>query len=134
MFTGVPNMAWVFGYFRASWTLRVDLVGDFVCRLLNHMKGKGSRRVTPTLRLEDRDMPLLPWVDCENFNPGYLMRGMHLLPKRGNKPEWLHSQDYEIEKELLPAADLEDGSLDYASEAPRLKSPLSRLRVLSGRG
>ena len=134
MFTGVPNMAWVFGYFRASWTLRVDLVGDFACRLLNHMKGKGSRRVTPTLRPEDRDMPLLPWVDCENFNPGYLMRGMHLLPKRGNKPEWLHSQDYEIEKELLPAADLEDGSLNYASEAPRLKSPLSRLRVLSGRG
>jgi len=34
MFTGVPNMAWVFGYFRASWTLRADLVSDFVCRLL----------------------------------------------------------------------------------------------------
>jgi cation diffusion facilitator CzcD-associated flavoprotein CzcO len=32
MFTGVPNMAWVFGYFRASWTLRADLVADFVCR------------------------------------------------------------------------------------------------------
>ena len=29
MFTGVPNMAWVFGYFRASWTLRADLVGGF---------------------------------------------------------------------------------------------------------
>jgi monooxygenase len=37
MFTGVPNMVWVFGYFRAGWTLRVDLVGDFVCRLLRHM-------------------------------------------------------------------------------------------------
>src|SRR3954447_18730791 len=37
-FTGVPNMAWVFGYFRASWTLRADLVADFVCRRLNHMK------------------------------------------------------------------------------------------------
>lgn len=48
--------------------------------------------------------------------------------------EWLHSQDYEIEKELQPGADLEDGSLNYASKAPRLKSPLSRLRVLSGRG
>ena len=34
MFTGIPNMAWVFGYFRASWTLRTDLVADFVCRLL----------------------------------------------------------------------------------------------------
>ena len=42
MFTGVPNMVWVFGYFRASWTLRADLVGDFVCRLLKHMKAKGS--------------------------------------------------------------------------------------------
>ena len=38
MFTGVPNLVWVFGYFRASWTLRVDLVADFVCRLLTHMK------------------------------------------------------------------------------------------------
>jgi cation diffusion facilitator CzcD-associated flavoprotein CzcO len=37
MFTGVPNLAWVFGYFRASWTLRADLIGDFVCKLLNHM-------------------------------------------------------------------------------------------------
>ncbi|MGH9205815.1 MAG: flavin-containing monooxygenase, partial [Acidimicrobiales bacterium] len=50
MFTGVPNMAWVFGYFRASWTLRSDLVADFVCRLLNHMRQKGVRRVTPALR------------------------------------------------------------------------------------
>jgi len=114
MFTGAPNLAWVFGYFRASWTLRVDLVGDFVCRLLNHMKDRGARRVTPALRRQDRDMPLLPWIDSEDFNPGYLMRGMHLLPKRGSKREWRHSQDYELEKELLPAADLDDGALVYA--------------------
>jgi cation diffusion facilitator CzcD-associated flavoprotein CzcO len=42
MFTGVPNMAWVFGYFRASWTLRTDLVADFVCRMLAHMKRRVS--------------------------------------------------------------------------------------------
>jgi cation diffusion facilitator CzcD-associated flavoprotein CzcO len=113
MFTGVPNMAWVFGYFRASWTLRADLVGDFVCRLLNHMKEKGARKVTPTLRPEDEDMPLLPWIDSENFNPGYLMRGMHLLPKRGNKPEWQHTQDYWTEKDQFPSADLDDGAFVY---------------------
>src|SRR5207253_1955176 len=94
MFTGVPNMVWVFGYFRASWTLRTDLVADFVCRLINHMTGKGASRVSPELRPEDKDMPLLPWIDPENFNPGYLTRNMHLLPKRGDKPEWQHSQDY----------------------------------------
>ena len=54
MFTGVPNLAWVFGYFRASWTLRADLVADFVCRLLNHMKAKGVRQVTPALRPQER--------------------------------------------------------------------------------
>ena len=113
MFTGVPNMAWVFGYFRASWTLRADLVGDFICRLLNHMQAKGVRRVTPALRAEDRAMPLLPWIDPENFNPGYIMRGMHLLPKRGDKPEWQHTQDYWTEKDEFPAIDLDGGAFVY---------------------
>jgi cation diffusion facilitator CzcD-associated flavoprotein CzcO len=113
MFTGVPNMVWVFGYFRASWTLRADLVADFVCRLLKHMDAKGARRMMPALRPEDEDMPLLPWIDPENFNPGYIMRGMHLLPKRGNKPEWQHNQDYWKEKDEFPAIDLGDKAFDY---------------------
>jgi len=113
MFTGVPNMVWVFGYFRASWTLRADLVADFVCRLLGHMQQKGAARVTPVLRPEDKDMQLLSWIDPENFNPGYLMRGMHLLPKRGDKPEWQHSQDYWSEKDQLPAIDLDDPAFAY---------------------
>nr|WP_294576969.1 NAD(P)/FAD-dependent oxidoreductase [uncultured Rhodopila sp.] len=113
MFTGVPNMAWVFGYFRASWTLRADLVADFVCRLLNHMQTKGYSRVVPALRPEDMAMPLLPWIDPENFNPGYVMRGMHLLPKRGDKPEWQHTQDYWAEKDQLPAIDLDDAAFVY---------------------
>jgi cation diffusion facilitator CzcD-associated flavoprotein CzcO len=113
MFTGIPNMAWVFGYFRASWTLRADMVADFVCRLLNHMKDKGAIKVTPRLRPEDKDMPLLPWIDPENFNPGYIMRSQHLLPKRGNKLEWQHSQDYWAEKDQFSAIDLDDGALVY---------------------
>jgi cation diffusion facilitator CzcD-associated flavoprotein CzcO len=108
MFTGIPNLAWVFGYFRASWTLRADLVADFVCRLLNHMKQTGARRVTVAPRPADQDMPLLPWIDAENFNPGYMLRGMHLLPRRGEKPEWQHTQDYWAEKDEFPAIDLDD--------------------------
>jgi cation diffusion facilitator CzcD-associated flavoprotein CzcO len=114
MFTDIPNMAWVFGYFRASWTLRADLVADFVCRLLNHMQERGAKRVTPTLRPADRDMPLLPWIDPENFNPGYMMRGIHLLPQRGDKPEWQHTQDYWSEKDEFPAIDLDDPAFVYA--------------------
>jgi cation diffusion facilitator CzcD-associated flavoprotein CzcO len=113
MFTGVPNMVWVFGYFRASWTLRTDLVAEFVCRMLAHMKAKGAQRVTPALRKQDNNMPLLPWLDEENFNPGYMTRSMHLLPKRGDKPEWQHNQDYWAEKDEIPAIDLNDSAFVY---------------------
>ncbi|MCH9752171.1 MAG: NAD(P)/FAD-dependent oxidoreductase [Alphaproteobacteria bacterium] len=106
MFTGVPNMAWVFGYFRASWTLRVDLMGDFVCRLLNHMDAEGMDEVRVELRAEDKDMKILPWMDADNFNPGYLMRSMHLMPKRGSNPIWEHTQDYWKERDELPTVDL----------------------------
>ena len=113
MFTGVPNMVWVFGYFRASWTLRVDLIGDWVCRLLGHMDELGASVVTATLRPEDEGMQLGPWVDPDNFNPGYLTRSMHLLPKQGDHQPWLHTQDYWSEKNDLPIADLDDGALRF---------------------
>jgi cation diffusion facilitator CzcD-associated flavoprotein CzcO len=113
MFTGVPNLLWVFGYFRASWTLRADLLGDFVCRLLNHMKRRGATRVSVALRKQDADMPIQDWIDPNNFNPGYLMRALHLLPRRGDKPEWQHTQDYWTEKTAIPAIDLDGEEFVY---------------------
>jgi hypothetical protein len=77
------------------------------------MQAKGVRYVVPTPRPEDADMTLLPWIDPENFNPGYIMRGVHLLPKRGDKVEWQHTQDYWAEKDEFPAIDLNDGVFVY---------------------
>ncbi|MDA1002869.1 MAG: NAD(P)/FAD-dependent oxidoreductase [Chloroflexi bacterium] len=114
MFTGVPNMLWVFGYFRASWTLRADLLADFVCRLLAHMERKGAKQVNAQLRPEDAEMELLPWIDPQNFNPGYLMRALPLLPKRGDKPEWQHTQDYWREKDEIPGIDLDGAEFVYS--------------------
>ncbi|MFV0280664.1 MAG: flavin-containing monooxygenase [Rhodoblastus sp.] len=114
MFTGAPNLAWVFGYFRASWTLRTDMVADFVCTLLKHMKDKGAKKVEVALRPEDKGMPVLPWIDEQNFNPGYMMRGMDLLPKRLDKPEWQHSQDYWTEKDEIPKTNFDDAAFVYS--------------------
>ena len=47
MFSGVPNFAITFGYTNASWTLKADLVSEFVCRLLNYMDAKGFDTVEP---------------------------------------------------------------------------------------
>jgi hypothetical protein len=71
------------------------------------MKAKGVTRVEPILRPPDEGMQLPPWIDPENFNPGYLMRGMHLLPKAGDRPGWRHTQDYWMEKDELPKIDLD---------------------------
>ena len=113
MFTGVPNMAWVFGYFRASWTLRADLVGDFVCRLLNHMEAKGARGSCLRCGRRTRTCRCCRGSTRKTSIPGYIMRGMHLLPKRGDKPEWQHTQDYWTEKDEWPAIDLDDGTFVY---------------------
>ena len=113
MFTGIPNLAYVFGYFRASWTLRFELIADFVCRLLTHMDERGSTMVVPAVRDEEADMELGPWVDPENFNPGYLTRSMHRMPKQGPHDPWRLLHEYAVERVVLPEADLEDGSLIY---------------------
>ena len=113
MFTGVPNMLWVFGYFRASWTLRVDLVADFVVRLLKHMKKTGAKRVEVAIPPSLKDMKFSTWIDPEDFNPGYVMRGMHLLPKRGDRRDWQHTQDYWHEKDELPKINLDGEEFVY---------------------
>ena len=69
--------------------------------------------MTPTLREQDRGMTLQPWVDTQDFNPGYIQRGLHLLPRQGGHAPWLHTQDYARDKDELPQADLEDGTLVY---------------------
>ena len=60
LFTGVPNMAWSFGALRLSWTMRVELVSRYVCRLLAHMEEVGATSVVAQLRPDDADMRLTP--------------------------------------------------------------------------
>ena len=118
MFTGLPNLVWVFGYFRASWTLRADLLGDLVCRLLQHMDKHGFRTVVPQLRAQDQTMLLKPWIAPDNFNPGYLARSMHQLPRQGDRAPWQYLQDYWREKDELPQVVLDDGTLIFDKPKP----------------
>lgn len=113
MFSGVPNMAWMFGYLRASWTLRVDLLGDYVCRILKQMDDKKMGVVTPVFQAEKASSPLKPWIDKDNFSAGYMMRSLHLMPQQTDSQPWKLETDYFTERDLLPTADLNDGSLQF---------------------
>ena len=78
MMSGVPNLASVFGYINASWTLKADLICDYVCRLLNFMDRKGVRQVTPK---NDGETAAAPFV--ERFSPGYMQRALGELAETG---------------------------------------------------
>lgn len=125
IFTGVPNVSWIFGYFRASWTLRVDLMGDFVCRLLKHMDANGQTSVTPVIPTADSNMERLDRMDQDNFNPNYLMRAMDKMPKRGSEYEWQHTQDYWREKDEFPAINLDGPEFHYVTNKLEAKPAAS---------
>jgi monooxygenase len=109
MISGVPNMAYAFGYFRHSWTLRVDLVNDVVARIVERMAERGARTVVPELRPQDADMELREWSDPENFNPNYVLRSQERMFKQGDREPWTHMQEYAHDRTALPEADVDDG-------------------------
>ena len=113
MFTGLPNLVMVFGYLRASWTLRADLVADFFCRMLRHMDGTGADSVSVKLPADLAEEPHLDWITSENFNANYIRRGLHLMPRAVDHPDWQHSQDYWQDKDSFPLIDLDAPAFRY---------------------
>jgi monooxygenase len=111
MFSNIPNMASVFGYINASWTLKTDIVADYVCRLLNLMDAKGVKIANPYL--DDDAMPRLPFVS--DFSSGYFARSFDQLPKNGDRHPWRVLQNYAAEKKILSRDAIDDGVLRFSS-------------------
>ena len=116
MFSDVPNMASVFGYVNASWTLRADITCEYVCRLLNHMDKLGMRQCTARLREEDKSMEMRSWI--LDFSSGYFARAMHLFPKQGDRDPWRNTQNYPLDRRMARRGPLEDGALRFSNPAP----------------
>jgi cation diffusion facilitator CzcD-associated flavoprotein CzcO len=115
MISDMPNLAWIFGYIRSSWTLRSDLIAHFVCRLLNYMDEIGVRQCTPRLRPQDQAMEARSFIDSSDFAPGYMQRGTGRLPKQGDREPWLNTQSYYAEKDAFPKITFDDGALQFAT-------------------
>jgi cation diffusion facilitator CzcD-associated flavoprotein CzcO len=123
MMSGLPNLAWSFGYIRTSWTMRSDMIAHYVCRLLNYMEETGVRQCTPTLRSEDVGMNGKGFIDPDDFAPGYMRRGVQRLPRQSDRGPWVNCQDYYKEKDIIPALEFNDDALVFSSRmAPEQKS------------
>ena len=108
MFGNIPNLAQVFGYTNASWTLKSDLTGDFICRLVNCMRKTGASTVTPRLREGTvEEEPML------NLNSGYVLRSAGQFPKQGVKLPWRLYQNYILDFLQLRLRPLRDSVLEF---------------------
>ena len=113
MISDMPNLAWIFGYIRSSWTLRSDMIAHYVCRLLKHMDANGVRQVTPRLRPSDHNMVAKAFIDPDDFAPGYIRRGAPRLPQQSDIEPWTNCQDYYAERDTLVDAPFDDGALVF---------------------
>jgi monooxygenase len=99
----VPNLAIALGYTNASWTLKCDLVAQYVCRVLNHMDARGYEICTP--RPPDPTVPTEPFID---FNSGYVLRYIDELPRQGATSPWRLHQNYFKDVRLLKRGPVDD--------------------------
>ena len=113
MVSGVPNLSQIFGYLGTAWTMRVDLCGEFVYRLLDHMDAKGATIATPTLTPEERAAPRAPLISTSEFSAGYIARGIHKFPRKLDQDPWRILFDYYQERDVMPAIDLDEPALVY---------------------
>jgi cation diffusion facilitator CzcD-associated flavoprotein CzcO len=110
-YSDVPNLVSTFGYINASWTLRADVVANYSCRLLNHMKKTGTQQATPRLRAQDQGMKARPWID--DFSAGYMQRMMHLMPRQGDHAPWLNPQLIAVDKQMIVKSPIDDGAMQF---------------------
>ena len=113
MFSGVPNMALTLGYTNASWTLKADLVAEYVCRVLNHMDERGYDRFVPR-----RPGPSIPTEPFLNLQSGYVTRALDHLPLQGAVAPWRLNQNYVRDVQLLRRGSLYDDGIEFSSGPP----------------
>lgn len=120
MFSDVPNLAFVFGYTNASWTLRADLISEYVCRLIKYMDDYGLDIATPRMVGEFDEKPFA------DFSSGYFQRAAHLLPKQTSVAPWKQNQSYGHDMMDLRFGAIEDGALEFKKKP--VASPLPQAR------
>ncbi|HEY1687324.1 MAG TPA: cytochrome P450 [Solirubrobacteraceae bacterium] len=103
MLCGVPNLALTLGYTNASWTLKADLVAEYVCRVLKHMDAEGATICTPLA--PDPALPTEPIIDLKS---GYVKRSIDTLPRQGAMAPWRLHQNYVKDVRLLKRGPVDD--------------------------
>ena len=110
MLSGVPNFAFTIGYTNASWTLKADLVSEYVCRLLAYMDSRGYDVCVPVN--EDPRVTEQPLLD---FSPGYVLRAIDQFPRAGSRAPWRLGMSYLSDALTLRHGKIDDGTMRFST-------------------
>lgn len=108
MYSDVPNLASAFGYTNASWTLKCELIAQFVCRLVNEMDRRRHTQCTP--RPPAGMEAIEPAI---NLTSGYVQRAIATFPRQAGRQPWRVYQNYLRDMFSLRFGRLHDGTLEF---------------------
>ena len=108
MLSGVPNFAYAIGYTNSSWTLKIGLICEHLCRIMQHMTE--TQQDVCQADLPDPDMPTRPLLD---FGAGYVQRVIDTLPRRGMTAPWDVAMDYKVDEKNLRHGPVTDECLHF---------------------
>jgi len=108
MLSGVPNYVFSIGYTNSSWTLKLGLLAQHFCRMLDHMDSTGAEICVP--ETPDADMPKLPLL---KLGSGYVKRAVQSMPCQGVESPWIMSEDYNLDVANLRDSPVESPFLRF---------------------
>jgi cation diffusion facilitator CzcD-associated flavoprotein CzcO len=109
MLGGVPNFAFTIGYTNASWTLKADLVSEYVVRLLRHLDAHGYDQCVPT-----NDDPTVTERPLLDFQAGYVLRSIDEFPRAGSRAPWRLGMSYAHDVVSLRHGRIDNGTLRFS--------------------
>jgi cation diffusion facilitator CzcD-associated flavoprotein CzcO len=107
MVSNIPNLIYAFGYTNASWTLKVDLTANYLCKLLKYMDKKGYEVVVPN------EENVASGESFLNLNSGYIERAKEVLPKQGKRRPWRVYQSYLLDMLATRFGNIKDRALNF---------------------
>ena len=124
MVSDVPNMAMIIGYINASWTLKVDIAAEYICRLINYMDKNGYDEVIA----QGDQTELMEDTVMGSLSSGYIARAADVMPKQGKHAPWNVTNNYLADRKILKNARFDDGVLKFEK---RTKQSLPKPKLVS---
>ena len=114
MIEGVPNLAALFGYTNASWTLKIDLACQYVVRLLSYMHKNRYQVALPQAQAANATAYAQADTVMGSLSSGYVRRAQDRLPKQGDRYPWYVTNNYLSDRVMLKYRKIKDDWLRFS--------------------